>query len=104
LFPDVTAFGGSIFGIPLLVSAGCPDATLALIDADSLLVTDAGIGIDAVRHASFQFNSAPSAGATDVVSLFQTNAIGVKVERWITWRLSRTDGAAWISLPLGSPA
>jgi hypothetical protein len=104
VFPNVTINGGNIHGAPLLISTGCPDATLALVDADALLVTDAGIGIDAVRNASFQFDSAPSAGAAEVVSLFQTNAIGVKIERWITWRLAWTDGAAFITLPLGSPA
>src|SRR5690606_4077025 len=91
LFPDVRVNGGSVFGVPLLVSAGCPDDKLILVDADGLLVTDAGVSLDVAVHSAFQFDSAPSAGATNVVSLWQSGALGIKIQRYITWRLAWTD-------------
>lgn len=104
IFPDVTIAGGSLYGAPLLVSAGAPATTLALVDADALLVTDGGVDIQVSRASAFQFDSAPSAGAQANVSLFQTNSFAVRFERWIAWRLAWTDGAAHMILPSGSPA
>lgn len=105
LFPDVVWNGGSIYGVPLLVSRGCPDSTLALVDGDALLVVDDDdVRFDIATAAAFQFDTAPSAGAANVISLWQTNSVGIKVERYVAWRKAWADGAAYIDLPLGSPA
>lgn len=98
LYPNVTARGGDIYGIPLIVSAGAPDI-LALIDADALLVVDEDLVVDTATQAAFQFETEPTAGAANVVSLYQTNSFAVRTERYIGWRLAWSDGAAFIELP-----
>lgn len=97
LFPDVTAVGGSIHGIPLLVSAGVADV-LALVDADAILVVDDDVRVDVSRQTALQMDSAPSAGAADVVSMFQANSVAILSERSIGWRLAWADGAAYLDL------
>jgi hypothetical protein len=103
VFPNVTARGGDILGVPLLVSTGSPNY-LTLLDADALLVTEGGIDITASNIASIQMDSAPSAGAQQLVSMFQTNCIALRLQRWISWRLAYADAAGFIELPIGSPA
>lgn len=103
VFPNVTVRGGDIFGVPLLVSSGSPDI-LALADADAIHVVDEDLTIDVSRQSAFQFDSAPSAGAQQSVSLWQTNSIGIKTERFIGWRLAWADGASFMTLPTGSPS
>lgn len=103
-FPDVTFSGGAIIGVPLIVSAGAPDDVLVLLDADSLQVADYGLSIDRAEAAAFQFNDAPSAGAQASVSLFQTNAVAFRFQRYIGWRLAWSDAVAAVTLPAGSPA
>ncbi len=98
LFPDVTASAGTIYGVPLLVSSGSP-GILALVDGDAVLVVDEGIAIDSSKVASLEFDTAPVGGAgATVSSLWQTNAIGMRFQRYIAWSLAWSDGAAFIDL------
>jgi HK97 family phage major capsid protein len=101
VFPDVTFRGGSILGVRLLVSMGAQAGTLALIDADALLVVDGGIVLDVAREAAFVFDTAPAGGGQPSVSLWQTNAVALKLVRYIGWKLAVADGAAYMTLPTG---
>jgi HK97 family phage major capsid protein len=103
VFANLNATGGTIHGITVLVSTGAPDV-LVLLDADALLVVDGDMEVDVARAAAFQFDTAPSAGAQDVISLWQTNAIGIKAQRYITWALAWSDAVAYVTLPTGSPS
>jgi len=104
LFPNVTLFGGDIFGVPLLVSAGCPDI-LGIFDADAIFVVDEQVEVDAIFQAALQFSGTPSSSAAASISLFQSGMLAVKTTRYIGWRLAWPDGAAFITLPIvGSPA
>lgn len=103
VFPNVTAIGGTIHGIQVLISVGSPDI-LALVDADAILVVDGNVQIDITQQAALQFNSTPAAGAQNVTSLWGTDSFAVKAERFIGWRLAWADGAAFMTLPTGSPS
>lgn len=104
VFPDVTFTGGSIVGVPVIVSTGAPDDVLVLVDADALQVVDAGLTIDRAEAAAFQFNDAPSAGPQANVSLYQNNAVAFRFQRYIGWRKAWADAVAYVTLPAGSPA
>ena len=61
--------------------------TIAL-DPRGVFVADTGAEIDTSREAAIEFVDAPTAAtaATIMTSLFQTNMIGFRVERFVGWQ------------------
>jgi HK97 family phage major capsid protein len=100
LFPGMSQQGGSILGIPVIVSNNV-GARIILVHAPSILYADeGGVQIDVSREASIQMDSAPSnpSDATTVlVSLWQRNLVGLRAERMITWIRARTAAVTYIS-------
>jgi HK97 family phage major capsid protein len=100
---DVFAFRdemiqGRLLGVPFLTSANMPlidqtspsDATLetyiVLVEASEIFLADDGeVVLDVSREASLQMNTAPSAGAQSLVSLWQNNLVGIRAERFVYW-------------------
>ncbi|QIO58871.1 phage major capsid protein [Rhizobium leguminosarum] len=71
-------------GLPFAVSPALTAGTLILLDGDRVLADIASLGVDTSRFASLQMNDEPTMDAitptaTAVVSLWQTNAVAVKV-------------------------
>lgn len=107
LFPGMTRTGGTILGIPVITSQYVPTDSnghiLAIVDADSLLVADDGVfTVDASREASLQMldnptNDTTTPTATSLVSMFQTDSIAIRAERYINWAKARSTAAAWVS-------
>jgi HK97 family phage major capsid protein/HK97 family phage prohead protease len=100
LFPGVGINGGSIFGIPIVVSNAL-GTRVVLMHAPSILIADDGaVSIDVSREASVQMDSSPTdtVDATTVyVSLWQRNLVGLKAERFITWLRARTAAVTYIT-------
>jgi HK97 family phage major capsid protein/HK97 family phage prohead protease len=100
LFPGIGAQGGSIFGIPVVTSQ-VAGTTVALIDARGILMADdGGLTIDVSREASVQMDSAPDnppTGTTVMVSLWQSNLVGLKAERFINWKRGRTASVKYVA-------
>jgi HK97 family phage major capsid protein/HK97 family phage prohead protease len=113
-FPTVMANGGTFMGRPLIASQVIPPSgspltsNLALINPRDIMLADDGeVTIDASREASLQMDSAPtnaSTGgsppaptATTLVSMFQTNSVAVRAERYINWAKARASAARYVS-------
>lgn len=106
-FPDITMLGGSFEGLPVIVSeyvaADSNGGFVILANAsDIYLADDGGITIDASREASLQMLDNPtnnsSAGTpTTMVSMFQTNSVAIRAERYINWKKRRTAAVAVIA-------
>jgi HK97 family phage major capsid protein len=100
LFPGMTAQGGTLYGMPVVVS-NTMSTRVALVHAPSIFVADeGGVRIDVSREASIQMDSAPTdpADATTVlVSLWQKNLIGLKAERFITWIKARSTAVTYLT-------
>jgi hypothetical protein len=100
LFPGMTAQGGTLFGMPVIVSNSL-STRIVLVHAPSILFADeGGVRIDVSREASVQMDSAPTdtVDATTVyLSLWQRNLIGLKAERMITWIRARTAAVRYIT-------
>lgn len=113
-FPGISMQGGLFMGIPVIVSQyaaldGSPgNALVALVNAADIYLADDGqVVIDVSREASLEMSDAPtnsvSTGspnapvATSLVSLWQTNSIGIKAERFINWARRRPEGVAYLS-------
>lgn len=112
-FPGLGMNGGTLKGIPVITSqyavlGGSPDGNLViLVNASDIFLSDDGqVVIDASREASLQMDDAPtnatSGGSpaapvpTQVVSLWQTNSIGLRAERFINWARRRDAAVAYL--------
>jgi hypothetical protein len=106
IFPNISVRGGDILGVPVIISVAA-ESTLILIDAASIAYADGGVEIDRSSQAAIQMldnptNSTATGTATNIVSLFQTGAIGLKTVRYVNWLKAHADAVAYIELPTGS--
>jgi hypothetical protein len=100
-FPDAGPRGGSIVGIPLLVSRGSPrdsnGGQLALIDPTGIAANVEGIRVQTSGEASLQMRDDPTDPATTLVSLYQTNSIAWIAEAGANWDVQRAGSVAIIT-------
>ncbi len=111
-FPDVTMLGGTFMGLPVITSehvvSGTSGSIVILANASDIWLSDDGqVVLDASREASLQMldnptnNSTGSTTATSMVSMFQTNSVAIRAERWINWKKRRSaavqvlDNVSW---------
>jgi HK97 family phage major capsid protein/HK97 family phage prohead protease len=126
-FPNLSMMGGTIEGFPVIVSnyaaltsLGSPGGNiLIMVNADDIfLADDGGVTIDASREASLEMSDTPTNASTStasppdptptsVVSMYQTNSIALRAERFINWQRRRDAAVAWlegVAYTAGSPA
>lgn len=102
-FPTITMNGGSLNGIPVIVSEYTPSGIVALVNASDIYVGDeGGIQVDMSREASLEMNDAPTSNSgtptpAQLVSLWQTNSVGMRAERIINWARRRASGVAYLT-------
>ncbi len=99
-FPGITLNGGTLEGIPVLTSQYVPDesggAMMILANASDIWLADDGaVTIDASREASLEMSATPASNsgtptAAQMVSMFQTNSVALRAERFINWQKRRT--------------
>jgi HK97 family phage major capsid protein/HK97 family phage prohead protease len=109
MFPTANAQGGTVMGVPIVVSENIPSTTgsptegwpIILLSAREILLADDGqVTIDASREASLQLETAPDSpptGSTLYQSLWQTNSVGLRAERFINWVKRRSTAVSYIS-------
>lgn len=105
-FPDLTMAGGTFEGLPVITSQYVPNDstgnTIILVSAEDIWLADDGqVVIDASREASLQMDDAPTNNsttptATTLVSMFQTNSVAIKAERFINWKKRRASAVVVI--------
>ncbi len=96
LFPEMTLTGGFIDGIPVIVSNYLPRDTsggmIALVNADDIYLADGAIRVDSSDQVSLEMSDTPVSdsvtptGATSMVSMWQTNSVAFRAEKFINWR------------------
>ena len=118
-FMDINAGGGTLEGFPVITSqlaantSGAGNLVIAVKQSDIFLADDGNVSIDVSEQASVQMSDAPTVNSTtgtgaSLVSLWQTNSVGIRAEREITWAKARStavvymDDVNWGSI--GSPA
>jgi HK97 family phage major capsid protein len=107
-FPDIGINGGSLEGIPVIVSENIVATGSSPVDGypivainapEVYLADDGGVDIDISREASLQMDSAPDSpntASTVLVSLWQRNMVAIKAERFITWKKRRSGAVQFI--------
>jgi HK97 family phage major capsid protein len=107
-FPGITMNGGVFQGLPVLASqyvrGGSPVGNLVILAnaADVFLSDDGALTIDASREASLEMSDDPEndaeggSPAIETVSMYQTNQIALRAERFINWQRRRDAAVAWL--------
>jgi HK97 family phage major capsid protein len=107
-FPGITPTGGSYKGVPVRVSnylannGGSGGAPFILVDeAEVYLADDGGVTLDASEQASIEMSDAPTNNsstptAASLVSMWQTNSIALRAERFVWWGLRRSGAIQFI--------
>lgn len=110
-FPGVTPFGGTLDGIPLRVSqylannGGSGGSPLILVDESEVFLADDGsVTLDMSEQATIEMSDTPvgstsatvTSNGSPFVSMWQTNSIAFRAERFIWWGLRRTGAIQWI--------
>lgn len=107
-FPGITMNGGTLNGIPVIVSDfvetnsdGSSNVILANA-SDIWLADDGQVNVDASDQTALQMldnptNNSASGTPTSMVSMFQTNSLAVRAERFINWARRRSSGVAYLT-------
>lgn len=101
-FPNVGPLGGSINGVPVLISRSAGNR-LILVDADAIVENDGGLEVERSTQAAVQQDSAPTTNSatathTQLVSAFQTGLVVMKFVRYSSWLKLEDDAVSFISL------
>ncbi|HEY8355154.1 MAG TPA: phage major capsid protein [Methylophilaceae bacterium] len=104
-FPGISMTGGSLFGLPVIVSEYVPTTSggsiVALVNASDIYLGDeGGIDISMSTEASLQMDNAPdnpTTASTVLVSLWQRNLVGFRAERTINWARRRSSAVAYLT-------
>lgn len=99
VFPDAGARGGSVLGIPLLISRASPRTAsggqLALIDPTGIAYGADGISIENAEHATVAMSNDPEGDdEVEMVNLWQRNLNGFKSILAANWEVQRDGGVA----------
>lgn len=118
-FPGITMQGGTLMGIPVVTSQYVTDgspggAIIILVNASDIFLADDGqVTVDVSREASLEMSNTPAVNSAtptpaQLVSLWQTNSIGLRAERFINWARRREESVQYLSNVLysatGSPS
>ena len=96
-FPQLTPMGGSINGIPVLVSDGVTAGQVILVYASSIGGNAGEMLLTESDQASLQQDSAPDSpqsASTNFVSLWQLNLVAQRVERFFIGEVIRSSSVA----------
>jgi HK97 family phage major capsid protein len=102
-FPGMSMDGGTLGGLPVLVSEYVPLSGTApakhqvfLVDASNIyFATDGGVEVSMSDQASVEMDDAPIGGG--LVSLWQNNLVGFRVEQRLNWKARRSGSVARIT-------
>ena len=99
-FPAVGPLGGSVAGVPVLISdaaglAASPgERVIGLSNATQIYWADRGrVRLDTAKNGALQMDGAPSAGASSLVSLMQADAVATRAIRESSWYARSGAGA-----------
>jgi HK97 family phage prohead protease len=103
-FPGMSMTGGTLQGLPVIVSQHI-GSVVALIAADQIFLGDeGGVAVDMSREASLEMRSTGlgmdgTAGTATAasVSMFQTNMVALRAERSISWKRARSSAVAYLT-------
>jgi HK97 family phage major capsid protein len=103
-YGQLTPRGGSINGVPVIVSnyvnRDSNGSLFILAFASEIYLADDGlVNIDVSREATIYMDDAAATGtptAAQLVSMFQTNQLAIRAERYVRWQKRRPQAVAYL--------
>lgn len=102
-FSGLSMTGGILGGLPVIVSDYVAPGTVVLANASDIYVTEeGGVQVDMSREASLEMADNPAHNSTtptpaQLVSMFQTNSVAFRAERFINWARRRPTSVAYVT-------
>jgi hypothetical protein len=97
---EMTPLGGVFFGMTVMVSDNLPSGLIFCIDPTGIAWWDGGVEQAVSTQADLELEdgpaqaSAPTVASSQLSSLFQTNAVGFRVERSFAYKVVRPNSVA----------
>jgi len=103
-FPQMTPVGGTIQGIAV-IATDAPTAvdTAYLVDAAQIALASEAFTVSTSSHGALQMDDAPTSGATNLISLWQTNSQAILAERHFGVLRMRAEGVVRLLSPDYAP-
>lgn len=109
-FPNLGLNGGALLGIPVITSqyahtAAAGDMVIVLNAKSIGLADDGAVTVEASREASLEMSDAPAGSSgptvvpvatTQLVSMWQTNSLALRAERFINWKKLRAGAVQYM--------
>ena len=100
-FPTMNMAGGTLMGMPVIVSEYVGTNVIMVKASDIYLVDNGGVSVDMSREASLEMldgslTQNPPTGAS-LVSMFQNNLVAIRAERAINWAARRSSSVAYLT-------
>lgn len=106
-FPDISITGGRLLGIPVITSqyaanaSGAGNLVIAVNASEVFLADDGQVTVDMSTEAALQMldnptNDTVTPTATQMVSMWQTNSIALRAERFINWAKRRSTAVVYM--------
>jgi hypothetical protein len=101
-FAAVSATGGELANLPLLVSSGLADGTLALLDAGAIAANGEAPTVEVSTQADIQMDTAPTMNSTSptpatMTSMFQTNSAALRATAVFGCQKLRADAVSVVT-------
>jgi hypothetical protein len=99
-FPNLTPVGGTIQGMTVIPTDGMPVGQVVVADASGIGGNGGEIGLEENRDSTVNAADVPDSpvtSATPLISLWQLNLIGIRIERFFVCAKLRSDAVAVLS-------
>jgi HK97 family phage major capsid protein len=97
----MTPNGGTIMGYTVLTSNSVPAGDIVFIQPKEILLADDGrVTLDSSNQATLDM----AGGNSPTFNLWQKNCVGIRAERWITWKKRRSEAVQIITGAAYAPA
>ena len=103
VYPNVSVTGGSIDGVPVIVSNHVPAGMFILAFASEIYLADDGVAtIDVSREATLVMDSDPNnedltITAAMLSNMFQENKLAIRAERYANWARRRPQAVSYLT-------
>ncbi len=98
--PDVVE-NERIATFPLVVTSAAGDRLIA-IDGSRIATSDGGVIVEKSAASALQLSDSPVSGTpAAMASMFQTNTVALRVQRYASWLQLRDDATGFVVLPVG---
>jgi hypothetical protein len=96
-FQNLTALGGFVRGLPILISGGLPTGVkILLVDANQIAASPGTVVLDGSSHATLALSDASTEGPQTLTNLWQKNLRAIRAERQFGFELLQNTGVAVI--------